>query len=304
MINAIALTGATSMIGIALIKQCILHHIKVYAIVRPASTRINRLPKSDLITIVESDLDKLATIQAADVSISGTDIFYHIGWAGTDKQGRYSSDRQLLNIEYTLEAVRLASRLGCTKFVGAGSQAEYGIASEYLNSTVPVNPINAYGIAKYAAGKLAQIDCDKYGIDFNWVRILSVCGVNDNKDTLLRSFIHNCKHNVSMPLSPCTHVWDYLYEDDAGRALLAIGEKGINRKVYCLGSGIGKPLKEYLEIIKNMMNNDYKIEYGKIPYDDKSVRYLCADIAELTQDTGWRPEVSFEEGIRCIIAET
>lgn len=29
--------------------------------------------------------------------------------------------------------------------------------------------------------------------------------------------------------------------------------------------------------------------------------YLDADISELTRDTGWRPEISFEEGIREVI---
>ncbi len=29
--------------------------------------------------------------------------------------------------------------------------------------------------------------------------------------------------------------------------------------------------------------------------------FLDADISELTRDTGWRPEISFEEGIREVI---
>jgi nucleoside-diphosphate-sugar epimerase len=79
---------------------------------------------------------------------------------------------------------------------------------------------------------------------------------------------------------------------------LAIGEKGASGKIYCLGSGAGKPLKEYLEIIKYLVNPEYQPDYGKIPYTEKSIKYLCADISELIADTGWRPEISFEEGIR------
>ncbi|MCL2283504.1 MAG: hypothetical protein FWC26_09330 [Fibromonadales bacterium] len=57
--KTIALTGATSMIGIALIKQCILNGIKVTAFIRSNTSRLNRLPNSDLIKIVSCNLEVL-----------------------------------------------------------------------------------------------------------------------------------------------------------------------------------------------------------------------------------------------------
>jgi nucleoside-diphosphate-sugar epimerase len=300
--NVIALTGATSMLGIALIKQCIRRSIKVIAFVRPCSSRTDRLPNSDLITIVHCELDDLANIKLTEKDIGNPEIFYHFGWDHTDKKGRYICKEQIENLNYTLSAVQLAKKLGCKKFVGAGSQAEYGNLSSPLTSTTPIDPEIAYGVAKYAAGKFAQIECVVQNLEYSWVRILSVYGIYDNEDTLVKTFIFNCKNNYPMALGPCTHIWDYLYEDDAGLAFLAIGERGQNGKVYCLGSGTGKPLKEYLEIVKNIVNPKYTLQYGEIPYNEKSLKYLCADISELTHDTGWRPEVSFEEGIKKIIS--
>jgi nucleoside-diphosphate-sugar epimerase len=300
-VKAIALTGATSMIGIALIKQCILNNVRVYALIRPGSSRINRIPQSDLVAILEYDLDNLNSVDLNKAALSKVDVFYHIGWNYTNKQGRNSCDNQIKNIRHTLDAVQLAEKMGCVKFVGIGSQAEYGRVSLPLNSAVPTNPETAYGIAKYVAGKISKIECEKLEIEYNWIRILSAYGVNDYGDTLIKTFIEKCKNNQPMPLSACTHIWDYLYEDDAGRALLAIGEKGINGKIYCLGSGTGRPLKEYVEIMKNIVNTGYTPNYGEIPYTEKSVKYLCADISELTTDTGWKPEVSFKDGIRRIV---
>ena len=37
---------------------------------------------------------------------------------------------------------------------------------------------------------------------------------------------------------------------------------------------------------------------GEIPYAPKQVMYLCADISELTVDTGFVPKYTFEEGIQ------
>ena len=297
----IALTGATSMLGIALIKQCIQNNIKVFALVRSDSARLNRLPSSDLISIINCDLDSLKDFDVVKNKLENIDIFYHFAWIHTDKQGRFCCDKQLENIHHTLAAVRLAKKLGCKKFIGAGSQAEYGRSATPLTSVTPISPENPYGIAKYAAGKLASIECEKLGLEFVWVRILSVYGIYDNEDTLIKTFIKNCKNNIPMALGQCTHIWDYLHEDDAGKAFFAIGEKGINGKIYCLGSGIGKPLKEYLETIKDLVNPSYAPQYGKISYNENSIQYLCADISELTRDTGWKQEFSFEEGIKNII---
>jgi nucleoside-diphosphate-sugar epimerase len=228
-------------------------------------------------------------------------VFYHLGWKDNERQYRDSCYKQLRNIQYTLDAVHLANSMGCKRFVGLGGQDEYGHVSCPMNSMTPVNPVTPTGTAKYAAGRFSKLECEKLNLEYIWVRLLSVYGINDHEDRLVKIFIGNCKNNKPMDLGPCTHIWDYLYEDDAGRALFMIGEKGVAGKLYTLGSGIGKPLKEYLEIIRKQVNPEYVPCYGKTPYTEKSVKYLCADISELTKDTGWRPEVSFEVGIKNIL---
>ena len=41
---------------------------------------------------------------------------------------------------------------------------------------------------------------------------------------------------------------------------------------------------------------------GEVPYADKQVMYLCADIGALTADTGFVPQTSFEDGIKETLA--
>jgi nucleoside-diphosphate-sugar epimerase len=295
------LTGATSMIGAALIKQCLESNVKVIALVRSESPRLRRIPKSDLVTIVNCDLGELSdTNKFSDAPLNNS-VFYHLGWKDNEKQYRDFCYRHLANIQYTLDAVYLANKIGCKRFVGLGGQDEYGHVSCPVNGMTAVNPVTPTGIAKYAAGKFSKFECEKLNLEYIWVRLLSAYGVNDHEDRLVKTFISNCRNNISMDLSPCTHIWDYLYEDDAGRALFMIGKKGINGKIYTLGSGIGKPLKEYLEIIRKLVNPEYVPCYGKIPYNEKSIGYLCADISELTKDTGWKPDFSFEDGIKNIV---
>jgi nucleoside-diphosphate-sugar epimerase len=255
------------------------------------------LPQSDLIKIEYCDLDHYSNLSLN----THYDIFYHLAWDKTSGSFRDDVDIQTANIQYTLDAVRLAKRLGCKKFIGAGSQAEYGIVTEPLKPETPVNPQSGYGIAKYTAGKMSQLLCAQLGLEFNWVRILSVFGTLDGVHTLIMYALHELQAGRSPEFTKCEQVWDYLYCDDAARAFLAIGEKGISNKTYPLGFGSHQKLSEYLETIRDIVAPGAVLQFGKKEYYPHQPMYLCADISELTRDTGWKPEVSFEEGIKKII---
>ena len=141
----VIVTGATSMLGIALIEECIKNNVEVWAMVRNDSSRLSRLPDSNLIHIVNGNLNEISDLELPDADY---DCLYHFAWAYTAKATRDNPALQLLNIQYTLEAVRLAVKAGCKKFIGAGSQAEYGICDEVIIVQTKVQPESAYGICK------------------------------------------------------------------------------------------------------------------------------------------------------------
>ncbi len=287
-----AITGSTSMLGAATIRSCVQKNISVIAFARGNSKNISRLPASPLVKVVECDLLKMADFDAGGLF---ADVFIHFGWAFTDKAGRRDVSKQLENARCSVDAVHLAKRLGCKKFVGAGSQAEYGTPNVPLTADTPVNPLTPYGAVKYAAGKLCAMECKKEGLEFNWVRVLSVYGPNDNEDTLLCQLASNAKNDIPMGLSACGQIWDYLHEDDAGEAFVAIAERGVDGKIYPLGSGVGRPLKEFVQKTLAAVNPEYKPDFGKIPYSPTQPMRLQADISDLQNDTGWKPKREFGE---------
>ena len=212
-----------------------------------------------------------------------------MAWEKTFGASRDDAEVQMRNIQYTLDACHLAKRCGCTVFVGAGSQAEYGVQSVNLTPDLPVNPESGYGIAKYAAGKLSAMLCKSLGIRQNWVRILSVYGLNDGENTLISNVIRELKAGRSPELTKCEQMWDYLYADDAADAILAIAEKGLDGKAYPLGSGNGRRLSEYVEDIKSAINPTIEVQYGAKDYYPHQPMHLVADINELATDVGWKP---------------
>lgn len=295
----VVITGPTGSIGHAMIENCIDRGIEVLAICHRGSKRSDSLPKSELVSILELDLDDYKN--AADLELLQNkqyDIFYHLAWNATIGDGRNDMDLQHSNVGYALDACRLAKALGCKTFVGAGSQAEYGRFEGKLTAETPARPEMGYGIAKLCAGQMTRILCDQLGMNHIWVRILSIYGPYDGEKTMISTVIKELLNGEVPALTKGEQMWDYLYSGDAGRAVLLAGEKGIAGKTYVIGSGEVKPLREYVEILRDAIDPKLDLGIGKLPYRDKQVMYLQADISELTKDTGFVPEVSFEEGIR------
>lgn len=292
----IILTGATSMIGLSIINKCIAKGINVLCIIRPGSEKRKLIPDSSLISVFECGLDELNKDFHKFV-IQNFDVFFHLGWVGTDKDGRNDCRKQLRNVNYVLDAIQLAVKLGCYRFIGIGSQAEYGIPNTLLTPDTPTNPVTPYGAAKNAACNMSFMEAGKYGIECIWVRVLSVYGKNDRPETLISKLLESIQKKKAIGLTSCNQKWDFLYADDAAKALLLVGERGVNGKIYILGSGDSRQLKEYVESVLKVTGADITIYYNIVPQSPLQPTILEADIRELTADTGWKPEVSFEEGI-------
>lgn len=293
--NKIIITGATGSIGMALINKCIKEKTEMWIICRKNSPRRRWIPVNEYINIVEGDLDELESI---DIPKDKYDAFYHLGWAGTFGEVRNNIEIQEKNIQYTLDAVKLAHRSGCRRFIGIGSQAEYGRADGALFPGMPEKPENGYGMAKLCAGQLSRLMCSQIGMEHIWIRVLSVYGPYDGSNTLISTVIRSLLEGTHVALTKGEQIWDYLYSEDAAEAIYRLGMKGKNGKIYILGSGEVRKLKDYVEIIKKILNGNDEIGYGDLPYSSEQVMHLEADISELTKDTGFVPQIDFEQGIK------
>lgn len=295
----VVLSGATGPIGIALVENLIQRGIEVLIICRKGSKREEALPSHPNVHKIYASLEDYADLQ----NETGTsyDVFYHFAWDGTAGNTRNDVYLQYQNVKYTLDAVQLAKRFGCYKFIGAGSQAEYGRYEGKLSAKTAAYPENAYGIAKLCAGQMSRLFAEQIELEHVWVRIVSVYGPYDGPQTMVASTINKLRNGETAKFTKGEQKWDYLYSGDAAEAFRLIGEKGVSGKTYVLGSGKERPLSECIKIIGDKLNANHLIELGGIPYSDKQVMHLCADTVELQEDTGWRAITTFEQGIAKIL---
>lgn len=293
----IVLIGATGAVGTALLDQCIKYGTEAYVLVRPDSKRMDRIPQAEGIRCISCSMEDMKTLDLR--GLPSMDAFYFFSWEGTyGAAARNDLDVQVKNIQYTLDAVRLAERLRCNVFVGAGTQAEYGRVDQILKPDTPCHPENGYGMAKLCAGQMSRIACEKRGIRHVWARILSIYGPRDGDGSMVSCTIRDCINDKTPQFTKGEQLWDYLYSADAGEAFYRMGKSGRDKAVYVLGSGKAKRLREYIEIICKTVNPEVVPVFGTVPYTDQQVMHLQADLSALTADTGFEPKVSFEEGIQ------
>lgn len=290
------ITGTTGAVGISLIQELISRQIAVTAVCRPNSVRLEMLPAHPLVNIVRCDVSALGRL--AEQLPHDYDAFYHFAWDGTYGASRQDMRRQALNTLYTLDAVHLAASLGCSVFIGAGSQSEFGHVEGILHPDMPCRPDNGYGIAKLAAGRMSRIECQKLGLRHIWCRIVSLYGPYDGAHTMVRSTIRKLLAGERPQCTKGDQVWDYIYSKDAARAFRLAAERGRDGAVYCFGSGRTRLLREYIYAIRDAVDPALDIGIGEIDYYPNQVMHLEADISNLTADTGFVPQYSFEEGIR------
>ena len=304
MLRKVVITGATGVVGMALIRKCIESGIETVLLVNPDSTRLSRIPEDPLVKVLKCGLESLgeATGESLGLDLSEGDTgeiaFIHLAWGGTFGDSRNNRELQKKNEEYALDAVKLAHRLGCSVFVGAGSQAEYGRVEGVLKPDTACNPENEYGRSKLAASEATRKLCHELGMRHVWPRILSIYGPYDGEKTMVMSLIRELLSGRKPSLTPGHQMWDYLYADDVGSAMVLLAERGRDGSIYPIGSGTARPLREYIEIIRDQIDPALPLGFGEVPYSERQVMHLCADITALREDTGFEPQVDFAEGAR------
>lgn len=285
-------TGAAGFAGYSFTIELLNRGYRVHAILRPGSEhnkRFSDITDSEKLLLHEVDCNDFDKI--SDSINESCDVFYHLAWFGA----RDDFEGQNKNIIYTIKALESAGKLGCKRFVGIGSQAEYGVCKDVITEDLTPAPINAYGAAKVAALYLSKRRAEQLGVEWIWGRIFSLYGLYEPKGRMLPDLVDSIKRGETKHLSSCEQYWDYLNVLDASKAIAAIGEKGHNGEIYNIANGDYKALKEFVEEIRTTLNPDCHIVYG-----DRANPFISlkTDISKIRKHTGWYPEIPFMEGIR------
>ena len=291
------ITGASGFIGSYLTRRLLSAGVPV-AIVHRRDSDLWRL-RDDLSGVVriEGDLLDLEAIESSIAEFK-PDTFFHLAWFGVNNKQRNDDSQLEKNLYSSLALVRLAGKLGCRNWIGAGSQAEYGPQNQSLTEASTTAPTTLYGATKLSVYFLASQMAKNMGLRFAWVRVFSTYGPQDNPDWMLPYVIRLLKQGATPALTPAAQRWDYLHVMDAAEAFYQIAITPQAQGLFNLGSGQSRPLKEIIEFIRDQIDPELPLGFGQVPYRPDQVMFLEANVAKLRKETNWIPRISLEEGLR------
>lgn len=297
--NKVIVSGASGFIGRWLVKELINNDIEVLALVRRKLEDVsdelfnNRLVRQILIEDIE-DAGETNILEP----MRNADVFFHLAWGGVSSELKNDWDVQLKNIDFSIKMLDLAQKLNVGKFIATGTVAEYSFCENVMDVYAKQTPNDMYGAAKTATHYLMEVRARLIGIPFIWAVIPSTYGEGRRDKNIVTYTINTLLRGERPQFGYLTQMWDFLYVSEVVRALRLIGERGISGKIYGIGSGTYRPLREYIEIIRDEIDPKLSLGIGDIPSFSDKVFSSCVNIDELKKDTGFVPQISFEEGIK------
>lgn len=295
-------TGATSFIGSHTVKLLLKQGHQVCAVVRPDSSNMDKLIQHDNLSVVWQDLSGLSRL-ADEKECRDGDIFLHFGWDGIGSAGRNNPEIQKKNLTHSMQAVKTARELGCGRFLFSGSQAEYGIHQDEMTEKSVCRPVSEYGKAKLEFGRQAAAYLEGAQMDFIHARIFSVYGPGDHPWSLVNTALNTFLSGGHMELGECTQKWNFLYIEDMAAAVvsLALGLAPKQSGVYNIAGNDTRVLREFVEEMYELCGKRGSYSYGVRPPNAEGPASLIPHIKKIEEATGWKPAVSFAEGIRSML---
>ena len=226
------------------------------------------------------------------------DTFIHFAWAGASGPDRADYDLQMKNALMTVECMKTARELGCSRFLCAGSIMEYEAEAAVRAQGCRPGMGYIYGMAKHAAHGLCKAVAADIGIDLIWPILTNAFGPGESSPRFINTTLRKMNSGEPLQFTAASQTYDFVYVTDAAKAFRLIAEKGRPFCGYIIGSGNPRPLKEYILEMRAMFAPEAELRFGDIPFTGIDLPREAFSIENTVRDTGFRPEVSFSDGIK------
>lgn len=288
-------SGANGFVGSALVKVLVKNKIKVIALDLEGHNQ--NLLNSSMVKFVPFDFTKSDLIK--DILLAEkADTFFHFAWVGSAGPGRADYALQLNNAKWTIDCIKLAKEVGCSRFINAGSIMEHEtIAATFQQENKPGLGY-IYGSGKLVAHTMGMSIASSIGIDLIWAKITNAYGPGELSPRFINTTLRKIINGEELVFTSGTQNYDFVYIDDVAEAFYLIGKNGKPFSHYLIGSSNARPLKEFILDLKDAIDPTLKLVFGDILFSGVNMPINEFDCSITEKDTGFKAKESFKTGVK------
>ena len=207
------------------------------------------------------------------------------------------------NVQGTLNLLQASKELGVERYLQVSTDEVYGTLGKtgYFYETTPLAPNSPYSASKASADMLVRAYMETYGLPTLNTRCSNNYGPYQYPEKLIPFFISQLLKGEKVPVyGDGLNVRDWLYVYDHCEAIDVVLHNGKVGEVYNIGGHNEKTNMEITHLILDAMGKDESsIKYveDRLGHDR---RYAISN-DKITAELGWKPSITFEEGIKLTI---
>ncbi len=299
-------TGGTGLIGSNIVRKLVYQGEKVVAFdISPNMKFLDDI--TEKITFIQGDITNLNEIIDA-IKVNKIEYIYHTAFLLTSVIGVMPARAINVNGVGMVNVLEASRIMDIKKIVYTSSIRVFDGLKGDIYDDSPTHNVTLYGSLKRLGEIYGLHYHDVYGLDFRGVRLPAIFGPGDTYATHTHSkIIENAAIGKSYELtSQPNQMTTALYVKDAANAhifVLNAEEKIVKQRIYFVG-GENCTYQEYVDTVKKYIP-EYNIKF--ISERQQQKVFLKEDKIYhdkyITEELGWKPSYSLEEGIKETIDE-
>jgi len=302
--NRVVVTGAAGFIGSHLCERLLERGDDVVGIdcltdyyPRPLKERnLEGLRGRERFSFVEQDLN------AADLPrlFEGRTLVYHLA-AQAGVRASWGSEFETYvscNIRATQKILEALKEREDARLVFASSSSVYGLTRQLPTpEDIILAPNSPYGATKVSCEHLCALYAENWGVDYRALRYFTVYGPRQRPDMGFHKFIRAILEDRPLDVyGDGSQSRDCTYVADIVEATIQSGDTRTKNRVFNVGGGSRKSLRDILDAMQEITGRKAKIRYTAKERGD--VQHTHADISRSREEFGYNPGTPVEEGLR------
>jgi UDP-glucose 4-epimerase len=293
-------TGGAGFIGSHMVDLLVDRGYSVAVIDNLATGRIENLAHHRREPRVDFQQMDMCSLTPDSRLFRGVDHVFHFGGIGDIVP---SIERPLeymrANVNGTLAVLEASRHAGVRKVVYAASSSCYGLATELpTTEQAPIRPEYPYALSKHLGESAALHWAQVYRLPVISIRMFNVYGprvrTTGAYGAVFGVFLAQKLHGKPFTVvGDGTQRRDFVYVTDVARAYLLAAESEVSGEIFNLGAGDPQPVNRLVELMGG--------EVVHVPKRPGEPDCTWADVGKIQRMLGWKPEVSFPDGVEAML---